>query len=104
MKLIVKYNGNRYPRTVNLRGGLKTAFVNGRDVIEINEYDALLLLTYNHRLMPDKWEFTIVGVVGESGLGSSNKTQQDIVKELDNTIVDMVNAIPTKKSTKKRGK
>jgi len=58
-KVRVKYNGSRFPRIVNKRGGTKTSFQVGRLILELEEYDAMLLLKSNIRLDPSRWEFTI---------------------------------------------
>jgi len=58
-KISVRYNGTRYPRTVNKRHGTKVSFFSNRQVLELEEYDALMLLSANQRLMPGKWEFTV---------------------------------------------
>jgi hypothetical protein len=59
-KIIVKFNGKRFPRIVNLRGGDRVSFHPYVKILELNEYDALLLLKSNSRLTPDKWEFTVL--------------------------------------------
>lgn len=59
----IRYNGKRYPRTINLRGGGKISFFNDRNVIALSEYDALYLLKFNSRINPEKWEFTIEALV-----------------------------------------
>lgn len=60
MKIKVKYNAARFPRTVNLRGGKKTSFQADRLTLDLDEYDALLLLKSNNRISPERWEFTVV--------------------------------------------
>jgi len=59
MLIKIHYNGRRFPRSVHLRGGGKTSFLPERLTLELEEYDALYLLTLNNRLTPDKWEFAI---------------------------------------------
>ena len=58
----IKYNGNRTPRTISLRGGKKTSFHDDRKIIDIPDYDAYLLLSMNNRLTPETWEFNVVGL------------------------------------------
>lgn len=62
-KIIVQYNGVRFPRTVNLRGNQHISFQRNRLQLTLDEYDAMLLLKANTRVRPEAWEFTIVGVI-----------------------------------------
>ena len=44
---------------VSLRRGGKVNFLEGRTILRISEYDALLLLKANTRLSPETWTFTV---------------------------------------------
>lgn len=61
--IVVEYYGKRFPRVVPLRSGGKVNFHQDRTVLELDEYDALLLLKSNIRMTPEKFEFGIGGVV-----------------------------------------
>jgi hypothetical protein len=61
--ICVEYRGKRFPRVVALNGGGKLCFQRDRTVLELDEYDALLLLKSNIRLTPDKFEFTIADAI-----------------------------------------
>lgn len=63
VKLVIKYNGSRFPRTVALRGGNKVNFTQERNVLELEEYDALLLLKANSRLTANTFQFTVSDVI-----------------------------------------
>lgn len=60
MTVKIRYNGKRFPRTVNLRGGKSRSFLKDRKELELDEYDAMLLLKSNTRLQPTKWEFSVL--------------------------------------------
>lgn len=61
--LVIQYNGTRFPRTVGLKGGKKVNFTKERTVLELDEYDALLLLRANSRLSPNAFQFTVTDVI-----------------------------------------
>ena len=79
--IVIEYNGSRFPRVVALRGGSKTNFHQDRKTLELDEYDALLLLKSNTRVSPEKFEFTIVSVIG----GEDNVFEKDIENDDENT-------------------
>jgi len=60
--LTIRYLGRRFPRTVSMRGGLSKSFQSDRTEIELDSYDAYVLLKSNSRLTPDTWEFNVVDV------------------------------------------
>lgn len=59
MKVPVQYDGKRFPRVVSLKNGEKIAFRPDRKVLELDMYDAMLLLKSNIRKGRYDWEFTI---------------------------------------------
>ncbi len=72
----IKYNGKRFPRIVNLRGGNRVSFLPNRMILELEEYDAMLLLKSNVRLQPEKWEFSFYqDAVDQEVAGQSEETQ-----------------------------
>lgn len=82
MLIRVKYNGVRFPRTVSLQGNKRTSFQSDRKVLELEEYDALMLLKFNNRISPTVWEFTVEGVEpSESEKVIPASVQNDNVKE-----------------------
>lgn len=85
-KIGIRYNGKRYPRTVNLRGGSKISFIQGRDIIFLDEYDALYLLKFNSRIQPEKWEFTIEPVPGEIKIIQRNIIDEPLIDKNESKI------------------
>jgi len=65
-KIKVKYNGRRFPKIVQIRGGVNKSFQPGREALVLDEYDALLLLKSNVRLAADKWAMTVMPSVDKS--------------------------------------
>lgn len=63
MPVRIKYNGRRYPRTVSIRGGTSRAFLVDRRELDLDDYDAYVLLKANSRLTPNTWEFNVLGVI-----------------------------------------
>ena len=90
MKITVKYNGKRFPRVVNHRKGGTTSFHPDKRILELEEYDALLLLKSNTRMTHEIWEFTIpqvdkpieIAVIDDSG--SSWKDEVKNIKKSKN--------------------
>ncbi len=64
--IVVEYFGKRFPRAVILRAGGKQCFHPERTTLELEEYDALMLLKQNIRINPDKFEFSIAAVIDDS--------------------------------------
>lgn len=83
MKVKIEYKGRRFPRIVNLRGGDRISFLQNRRIIELEEYDALLLLQSNTRMTPEKWEFTFFSDMKESVPGgwAEGETQSEDAPE-----------------------
>lgn len=101
MSLIrIRYNGERFPRTINLRGHKTKTFQPDKREIEFEAYDAYLMLRNNARLKVDGWEFNVTGVVEEI-------KGQDTEKEAEIKAETPISALKTEKKDKdmpKRGR
>lgn len=63
--IVIEYFGKRFPRVVSLRNGTKVNFLEDRKTLELDEYDAMLLLKSNIRMNPTTFEFGIAAVIQE---------------------------------------
>lgn len=82
--IIVEYHGKRFPRVVSLRSGGKINFHADRTSLELSEYDALLLLKSNIRMTPERFEFSIAGVISEE-VEQFEKEEEVEVEEKEET-------------------
>jgi hypothetical protein len=73
MLIRIKYNAERFPRTIILRNHKTKVFQPNKREIDFEEYDAYLLLKNNSRLKVEKWEFNVVGVIE----GTETKTIEE---------------------------
>jgi len=65
--LRIKYNGRRFPRIVNMSGRQGTlSFNEDKRVLDVSNYDANLLMTFNTRLNSNIWEFDVIEVIKDS--------------------------------------
>lgn len=96
--LKIRYNGRRFPRTVNLRGRrTPMSFLSNRTVIEFEDYDAYLILRGNTRLDLNRWEFNIVSEMPK-------KAAPEKVTPSKPSVEKPKQEKPKTKSKKKRGK
>lgn len=59
MRIKIKYNGRKFPRTLLLRNRKRVSFHSSKLIIDIDEFDALDVLSQNIRISDSVWEFTI---------------------------------------------
>ena len=78
MKIKVKYLGTRFPKMVNLRNGKKIAFIQGRTELELDEYDALMLLRTNVRIKPTAFIFSIIDVIKDNDQSQILPIEEDV--------------------------
>ena len=102
MRIVIKYNNTRFPRTVPIQGGKKLNFVKDRLILELEEYDALALLNNNNRIKPDVWEFTVINVIADNkdngkmppvisvqeSSDNKNIKEEDSVREISKTRIN----------------
>lgn len=103
--IAVKYNGKRFPRTVALRGGGKLCFQPYCKVLELDEYDALLLLKANTRMTPNKFEFTVADIMTEESVDDAfgdKDTEEESSPETDEKDKDMEGEKLVQKPAKRR--
>lgn len=86
----IRYNGRRFPRTINLRSHKTKVFhPQGRE-LEFDEYDANLMLRNNIRIGLDSWEFSVVGV-----------SETDNLKAVDDEFISPATVVTSKEKPKK---
>lgn len=95
--LKIHYNGVRFPRIVNLKAHRITSFLANRKELELEDYDAYLLLRNNIRLSPDVWAFNVVEVIKDK-----DKPWREALKPLEDKKETVKE--PVKKEKPKRPK
>lgn len=90
-KIKVRYIGKRFPKIVSIKGGNKKSFQPGREVLVLDEYDALRLLKSNQRLTADKWAFTVDphGAESEKIIAEATGPLHAEIAELKAKILDL---------------
>ena len=96
MLLRIKYNSNRFPRTIILKNHKTKVFHPDKKEIDFEEYDAYLLLKNNSRLKAEKWEFSIVGITDEA----EKIVKEEIVKDKE-VLEEVLEVKETKNITNK---
>ena len=107
--LKIRYNGRRFPRIVNMSGRKGTlSFGEDKKELEISNYDANLLMTFNTRLNSSTWEFDVIEVVkdnDQSKIPPIEKTRSEPIVEKKEEIKPepAITKKPAKRGRKKGG-